>query len=87
MEFTKDPKKTFYFFVVVVLAILSLFILKTNLSKKYSLKKQVNQEIVNIQTQSNSDETQAIKKDIEETNLDNIDQELDAIERELDASI
>ena len=43
-------------------------------------------QIKRLFQQSNSDEIEAIEKDVEETNLNDIDQELISIESELEAS-
>jgi len=43
-------------------------------------------EIRQIQTQSQSDDVEAIEKDINDTDLSEIDREISAIEKELNAS-
>ncbi|HLE48631.1 MAG TPA: hypothetical protein VI819_01165 [Patescibacteria group bacterium] len=87
MEISKDPKKTFFFFAFAVLAILSFFLIKENIYKKLNRLTEVDPDAVKINTQSNSDEVSEIKKDIDSTDVENIDKELINIEAELDTAI
>jgi hypothetical protein len=78
------PKK---YFILVLSAILFVGLVYISLNAKGNKvnKSQptYNQEIKIIETQSSSDETDTIEKDLMETDLENIDQELDDIEKEL----
>ena len=69
-------------FLVVAFAWMAL-----SLSNNYTVvpteDKMAKDEIQKINTQSKSDTTSAIEKDLKETNLDNMDKELQDIDKEL----
>ncbi len=52
-------------------------------SPKIELTNQQENEITKLQTQSNSDKVEDIEKDLNETDLNNLDKELQDIESEL----
>ena len=80
------PKKYF----IIILA--SILVIGFGLMSLYLNKKKANQyptddynkEMMKIETQSESDETKAIEKDLIETDLDSVDKELEDMEAELE---
>ncbi len=78
-------KKDFLPFLAAILVV-ALGIMAVVLSRNYLNKdsnKMFNTEIQQMQTQSESDNLDTIEKDLEETNLNDIDKELLNIEKEL----
>lgn len=87
MEFKLLSKKNFWIFlatgfVIIFLAILAMS-LRGKSSPKIELTNQQENEITKLQTQSNSDKVEDIEKDLNETDLNNLDKELQDIESEL----
>ncbi|MBI4153392.1 hypothetical protein HY503_00110 [Candidatus Woesebacteria bacterium] len=71
---------------LLILALLALIILA---SAGYLLSKkslEISPEITRLNSQSSSDEVDAIEKDLEETDFNDLDAELTDIEAELNAS-
>jgi hypothetical protein len=68
--------------VVVFMAIMAYVTYYKNLPVKTSYKK----DIIQIQTQSNSNDINSIEKDLMDTNLGSLDSELDEIEKELETA-
>lgn len=79
-----QEKKEVNFLLMLALAIgialIMIFYTRSQASRKVI---SFNQEIQNIESQSDSDEIESIEKDLEETDLTEIDRELQDIESEI----
>jgi len=73
--------------ILILAALVVLLLGATNfwLSKRNPLETK-EPDVVKLETQSSSDETSDIEKDLEETDLSHLDAELNDIEAELSAS-
>ncbi|MBU0569372.1 hypothetical protein KKB40_01155 [Patescibacteria group bacterium] len=67
--------------MVVIMGIIALVTIK----KTKPTPSAFNREVVQITTQSNSDEIDAIEKDLMDTDFENLDKELKTIETELES--
>ena len=69
--------------LVILMAFMALSLIKKGSPQTSS---NFDQEMVNIQTQSNSNSLDSIENDLESTDVDNLDSELQNIEQELNAT-
>ena len=81
------PRK-YNFIALAAILVVALGIMAFSLRPMVAQKEPTPQdiEISQIQTQSSSDETAAIERDLDETDLSSLDKELQDIDKELDAS-
>ncbi len=83
MDFKEQ--KNFIIILVIVLAVALVIIYSTTgLFKKVQVVSPEEAEIRKIQTQSSSDQIEAIEADLKATDLSDIDRELQEIEKELE---
>jgi hypothetical protein len=83
MKLKNIKKNSIIILAIVVLGSLVLMVLSLTNGMNIPTLSPFEQEIACIESQSNSDNIEAIEQDLTQTDLDNLDQELQSIEAEL----
>lgn len=88
MSLPKTNKKTTFLLAALMVILLGIMVYVINqryiLPKSMMSDENIQMEIEQIQTQSDSDNLDSIEKDLNDTELNNIDKELMDIEKEMD---
>lgn len=80
---SKKEKTNFILLLAIAIGVVIFFIYAIRYQTTPKKEVLFEKEIQNLKTQSQSDEVETIEKDLEETDLSDIDKELQDIEKEL----
>jgi len=86
MSYLTKRTTIFALSVALLILIVYLFLPSYFATKKMALAPKENAEVAKITTQSNDTSLDSIKKDLEATNVSDLDMELNDIQKELDTA-